>query len=384
LSVRFRALATGLLLLSVGAFPQEAGDLPKAVAFIVSRPRGGEGDAPFLRLFADALQIELAKAGLETRMPEAQALPELAAAPLGRLLEAAAGADFLIIEGYTRRDQTIRLEVEVVRVRDGERLASASASRRIDLRLDEAVDTVVEQLLPQLRPHLAEAVRARRQAAEALALAAETSAESASPTGETEGPEESPPVADATSRPLPAAEPAAEPERWRPLEIGAGGGTFFPMAELDQLYRFGYLGEVYLDYRVRRTAVSLAFGLYAGYAGLLPAEQGTASFFESLIPVGLGLRLGTPERSRLGVHARLQAGGVLNVSSQSKVDQRLTRVLPQLKAGAGVSLNITPWLGVSLEFLYELLLYMYMDGGALAVEPIMGFNAPALFIYTRW
>jgi hypothetical protein len=247
----------------------------------------------------------------------------------------------------------------------------------------------VEQLLPQLRPHIAEAVRARQQAAEALAMVAVTSAEKAPSAGEPGGPEaESPAAADASPRPLPAAEPAAEspaePERRRPLEIGAGGGTFFPMAELDQLYRFGYLGEVYLDYRVRRTAVSLAFGLYAGYAGLLPAEEGTASFFESLIPVGLGLRLGTPERSRLGLHARLQAGGVLNVSSQSKVDQRLTRVLPQLKAGAGVSLNITPWLGVSLEFLYELLLYMYMDGGALAVEPIMGFNAPALFIYTRW
>ena len=34
-------------------------------------------------------------------MPEELSLPVLAVAPLGRLLEEAAGADFLILEGYT-------------------------------------------------------------------------------------------------------------------------------------------------------------------------------------------------------------------------------------------------------------------------------------------
>jgi hypothetical protein len=393
LSVRFRALTAGLLLVSVGVFAQEAGEPPRAIALIVPRPQGGERDTPFLRLFADALQIELAKAGLETRMPGASALQALAAAPLRRLLEEAADADFLVLESYTSTDQTMRLEVEVFRVQDGERLAAASTSRRIDLRVDEAVDEAVEQLLPQLRPHVAEAVRARERAAEALAAVATTPAETAPPAAEPPvaeplGEPESPAAAGASPQPLPAGEPAGEPaakpQRPRALEIGVGGGMFFPMAELSPLFRFGYLGEVYLEYRVRGTGTALAFGLYTGYAGLLPAEGGTASFFDSLVPIGVGLRVGTPARSRLGVHARLQAGGVLNVSSQTKVDQRLTRVLPQVKAGAGLSVNITPWLGVSVEFLYELLVYMYMDGGALAAEPIMGFNAPALFIYTRW
>jgi hypothetical protein len=168
------------------------------------------------------------------------------------------------------------------------------------------------------------------------------------------------------------------------LEIGVGGATFFPMAELDSLFRLGYLAELYLDYRPRRTAAALAFGVYAGFAGLLPVQQDTATFFEALLPIGLDFRLGTPERSRLGVHLRLQAGAALNLSSQAKVDQRLTRVLPHAKAGAGLSVALTPRLGLSLDFLYELLLYMYMQGGTLAAEPIMGFSVPSLFFYIRW
>jgi hypothetical protein len=156
------------------------------------------------------------------------------------------------------------------------------------------------------------------------------------------------------------------------------------MASLDPLFRLGYLAEIYLDHRVRTKAAALAFGVYAGYAGLMPAESGTASFFEALLPVGLDLRLGTPERSRLGVHVRLQAGAALNLSSQAKVKERLTRVLPQVKGGAGLSLAFTRRMGVSLDFLYEMLLYMYMKDGTLAVEPIMGFNVPSFFLYFRW
>jgi len=343
-----------------------------AVALLVPRPLGGERDAPFLRVLTTAMSIDLARAGLEARVPEDSLLLVLADAPLKRLLEQAAGADFLILAGYASSGQTIRLEVEVLQVQGGQRIASASASRRIDLRLDEVTGAVVQQLLPPMEPYLAQA-RERQQ----IARAAEGSLADAPVPGKPE--------------PLPAAEDAAEAgvrperrrERERYLEVGAGGATFFPMAALDPLFRLGYLAELYLDYRVRRSAASLAFGVYTGYTGLLPAEPGTASYFESLIPVGLSLRLSTPQRSRLGVHARIQAGAALNVSAQDKVDQRLTRVLPQVKAGAGVSLAITRRLGLSLDFVYELLLYMYQQDGTMQVEPIMGFNVPAVFFYMR-
>jgi hypothetical protein len=391
-----------LLLFSAPVFSQEgspsgasAGESTAAVAFIVPRPQAGEQDAPFLHVLATALQIDLSGHGLDARMPEESSLPALAAAPLGRLLEEAAGADFLVLERYTSSGQSIRMEVEVLRVRDGERLAAASTSRRIDLRLDQAVQTVVEQLLPQMRPHIAEAARERQRAAEAKAQSereAAAAAREAQAAAQAATEEEPAVAAGASSRPepLPVEPPAAGPEPPpegridRRLELGTGGATFFPMASLDPLFRLGYLAEIYLDHRVRTKAAALAFGVYAGYAGLMPAESGTASFFEALLPVGLDLRLGTPERSRLGVHVRLQAGAALNLSSQAKVKERLTRVLPQVKGGAGLSLAFTRRMGVSLDFLYEMLLYMYMKDGTLAVEPIMGFNVPSFFLYFRW
>ncbi len=407
------AFATVLLLLAVRAFSQApaagkpaAGDSPRATVFIVPRPLGGEKDMPFLRILAAALEIELARAGLEARVPDALALPELSIAPPGRLLEEAGESDFLVLGGYTSTGQTLRMEIEVLRVEDSERVASAATTRRIDLRLDEAVGTVVERLVPQLQPHIAEAVRRRRQAAEAQppvalgepAVPAEAPVDIGAPgvLGEPPLPEEAAadttPVASVvTAQPelLPTVEPAEAGQapglpRIRRLEVGAGGAAFFPMAGLDQLFRPGYAAEAYLDYLASTAAVSLAFGLYAGYTGLLPLQEGTASYFESLVPVGLGLRLGTPERSRLGVYVRLQAGAALNVSPQDKVEKRLTRVLPQVKAGAGLQVAFSPRLGMSLEFLYELLLYLYMKDGRPAAEPIMGFNVPAIFFYTRW
>ncbi len=387
----YRGPSAVLLLLSLPGFCQETGPLqaapaapvtsdsttaaPRAVALVVPRLRSGQQadeEAPFLRLLTAALGLDLGRAGLEAGMPGEPSLPELAEAPLERLLQQAAGADFLVLAGYTRTEETLRLEVEVLRVRGHQRIASASASRRIDLRLDEIVGPVVQQLLPQMKGHLAEAVRERERLAEA-AKAAEQSERAVDPVAAR--PESLP-----AERTLLESPTEKSPRR---LEIGAGGGIFFPMAELGPLFNFGYLTELYLERRSRMTAASLAWGLYTGFAGLLPAESGTAEYFGSLVPVGLSLRLGTPERSRLGVHVRLQAGAALNVSPQDKVGQRLTRVLPQAKAGAGLSLAINPRMGLSLEFLYELLLYMYMENGALAVEPIMGFNVPALFVYMR-
>jgi hypothetical protein len=384
-----RALGALLLLLSIPGFPQESGPLQaapdaalKAVVWIVPRPpggeRGGEQHAAFQKVLTAALGIELARAGMEVRIPEEALLPALAAAPLERLLEEAASADFLFLEGYIRTEESIRLEVEVWRVKGPQRIASASASRRIDLRLDEVVGPVVAELLPRMRPHLDAAVQERQRLAEAQAQAQPGPEQSAGPVaGRPE------PLPSGQDRPERGPELPAGQAPERRLEIGAGGGTFFPMAELDPLFRFGYLAELYLEYRSRLASAALAYGVYTGYAGLLPAEPDTASYFGSLIPVGLSLRLGTPERSRLGIHVRIQAGASLNVSPQGKVEQRLTRVLPQVKAGAGLSLALTPRLGLSLDFLYELLLYMYMQDGALAVEPIMGFNVPALFFYIR-
>ncbi|OHD69710.1 MAG: hypothetical protein A2V99_03285 [Spirochaetes bacterium RBG_16_67_19] len=380
-----RALGAGLLLLSIPGFPQESRPLrpapdatPRAVALIVPRP-GGEQHAAFQKVLTAALGIELARAGLAARIPEEALLAALAAAPLERLLKEATDADFLFLERYTSTEETIHLEVEVWRVKGGERIASASASRRIDLRLDEVVGPVVEELLPQIRPHLAEAVQERQRLAEAQVPPAEApEAPAAQASQEQAEPE---PLPAGQERPDRASPAGLAPERR--LEIGAGGGTFFPMAELGPLFRFGYLAELYLEHRSHLGSAALAYGVYTGYAGLLPAEQDTASYFGSLIPVGLSLRLGTSERSRLGMHVRIQAGAALNASPQDKVVQRLTRVLPQAKAGAGLSLALAPRLGLSLDFLYELLLYMYMQNGTLVVEPIMGFNVPVLFFYIR-
>ena len=350
---------------------------------------------------------------MDVRLPDGPALPSLAAAPPERLMQEArsAGADFLLIEGYTSKGQVLRLEVEVRRTEDGKAIASAEASRRIDLRLDEAVGEAVERLLPKLRPYLDEVSRRKQEAAAAqppvvaaepaltagqsegareMGAPVEPAPPEAPAPGDVEAEGENPAISSASAQPepLPAAPPiapaAAAPPPPRRFEVGAGGAAFFPIAGLDPLFRVGYQASSYLEYRRSLAAATLAYGLYAGYAGLLPAQPGTASYFQSLIPVGVSVRVGTPEKSWLGVHLQVLGGAVMNVSPQAKVGQRLTRVLPQAKVGAGLSAALSPRMGVKLDFLYELLLYLYMNGGRLAAEPIMGFEAPSVSVYVRW
>jgi hypothetical protein len=41
-------------------------------------------------------------------------------------------------------------------------------------------------------------------------------------------------------------------------------------------------------------------------------------------------------------------------------------------------------IGISVEFLYEMLFYLYMVNGRVANDLIMGFDAPAICVYTKW
>jgi len=386
-------------LLSLGAAPA----FSQVKAFVVPRPLGGAPDPLLLRVLAAALQVELMRAGLEVQAPDPRALVALAAASPQRLLAEAreADADFLFLEGYTSTGQTLEVEIEVLAVDSGQRIGAAEASGKIDLRLDEAVSAAADKLLPSLETHIA-AARSRRQEAlaaeapEAVALTgpaeapAETPAETA-PAAPEEPVEPGPPAEEPAAAALPAEEPAAPeppapaapspPRRW---ELSVGGAPFFPVAQMTDLFTLGWQATACLDYRVDLAALALAFGGYAGYESLVPAAAGTASYFRSLVPFGADLRVGSPQRGPLGVYVRVQAGAALNVSPQETVYQRLTRVLPQVKAGAGVNVAFTRRLGLAVELLYELLLYLYQDGGALAVEPVMGFDAPSAYLYVRW
>jgi xanthine/uracil/vitamin C permease (AzgA family) len=166
--------------------------------------------------------------------------------------------------------------------------------------------------------------------------------------------------------------------------VAAGAASFFPLPALSDAVSLGILSTVYLERLLSTSIGTLGLGLYAGFTTFMPAGAGLAAYFQSLIPVGLDLRWTAFERSRLGLFVRLLGGAAVNVSDQSKVAGRLTRVLPQLKAGAGLTLALSRRVGISVEFLYEMLFYLYTVDGGVANDLIMGFNAPAICVYTKW
>jgi len=417
--IRNLALAVSLSLLlgsAWSAFPQNQPVSPenaiKAVAYVIPQPAGAEQDLSFQTVLFAALRIELERSGLEVRVLDQAQLASLAGASFETLLERARSADtdFLFVERYTRKVHDLKVEIVAYGVEEADLMASVTISGRIGLRLDEAVTQGANSLMPALETSIASAVQRRRDTLAARPPVEVALSEQAQPAGESQAEPLSPvPAKSAVPEAPPAAEPKAaeaagpqvpaQPETLparppsavevlpqRPLawQAAAGAASFFPMLALSDVVKLGILSTLYLERLLSTSIGTLGLGLYAGYTSFLPADPSLAVYFQSLIPVGLDLRLTAFEKSRLGLFVRLLGGAAINVSDQSKVAGRLTRVLPQLKAGAGVTVAFSRRFGISVEFLYEMLFYLYTVNGAVANDLIMGFNAPAICIYTKW
>jgi hypothetical protein len=412
--MRNLALAVGMSLLLSPRWavfcqsqPRSPEEAIRAVAYVVPQPGEGEQDLSFQAVLFTAMRIELERAGLEVRVLDEAELASLAGAAQEALLERARSADtdFLIVERYTRVAQNLKVEIAAYGVEEADLMSSVTVSGRIGLRLDEAVTRGASELLPALETGIASAVQRRREALASRPPVEVALAEQAQPAG---GPQAGPlppaPVEPAVPEAAPAAEPAtseaagpqtplpirpptpaeAVPQRAPGWEAAAGAASFFPMLALSGVVKLGILSTFYLERLLSTSIGTLGLGLYAGYAGFLPADPNLAVYFQSLIPLGLDLRWTAFERSRLALFVRLLGGAALNVSDQSKVSGRLTRVLPQLKGGAGLSISVSRRIGISVEFLYEVLFYLYLTNGGVANDLIMGFNAPSICVYTKW
>jgi len=405
-----------LLIFGWSTFPQSQpaslGNAIRASAYIVPQPVGGEHDLSFQTVLLAALRIELERSGLEVRVLDKAQLASLARAAFETLLERARSADtdFLFVERYTRQVNDLKVEIVTYGVEEADLMASVTISGRIGLRLDEAVTRGANSLMPALETRIASAVQRRREAFAARPPVEVALAEQAQPAGESQAEPLSPvPAKPAVPEAPPAAEPkAAEvagpqvpaqpetlpakppsavevlPQRPFAWQAAAGAASFFPLPALSDAVTMGILSTLCLERLVSTSIGTLGLGIYAGYTGFLPANPSLAAYFQSLIPVGLDLRWTAFERSRLGLFVRLLGGAAINVSDQSKVAGRLTRVLPQLKTGAGLTLALSRRFGISVEFLYEMLFYLYTANGGVATDLIMGFNAPAICIYTKW
>ena len=411
------AVSLSLLLSSHwSAFPQSRPASPenaiRAVAYIVPQPAAGEQDLSFQPVLFAALRIELERSGLEVRVLDESQLASLAGAVFETLLERARSADtdFLFVERYTRVVQDLRVEIAAYGVEEADLMASVTIKGRVGLRMDEAVTQGANSLMPALETRIAAAVQRRREALAARPPEEVALAEQAQPAGESQAEPLSPvPAEPAVPEAPPAEEPKAieaagpqppmqpetppakprtsievSPQRPPAWQAAAGAASFFPMLALSDVVKLGILSTLYLERLLNTPIGVLGLGLYAGYTGFLPTNPSLAVYFQSLIPVGLDLRWTAFERSRLGLFVRLLGGAAVNVSDQSKVAGRPPRVLPQLQAGAGLTVALSPTIGISVEVLYEMLFYLYMANGAVANDLIMGFNAPAICVYMRW
>jgi hypothetical protein len=386
---------TLLLIPGWKAFPQTEQsfdyDSIRAVVYIVPQPLKGEQDLSFLDVLTTALRIELERAGLEVRIPEEGELASLAVTPILTLLERArgAGTDILFVEGYTSEREELQVEIVAYGVEEGDRMASVTARSRIGLRLDEAITQAADTLLPQLETRIASAMRRRQEAWASqppveVALGEQSQPESAAQTGLRPAAPAKPAEPEAPPSAEPGPAEAVRPERPLAWEAAAGAASFFPMPALNDVFKLGFLATAYLEHNLDTKVGTIGVGLYTGFTGFVPADPSRAAYFQSLVPVGLNLRWSTSDRARLGAFVRILGGVAVNVSDQSKVGGRLTRVLPQFKAGGGLTVAFSRRVGISVEFLYEMLFYLYMVDGRVANDLIMGFDVPAIYVYTKW
>jgi hypothetical protein len=362
---------------------------PLVTVLVLPLSLGEEADLGFHEVLATAMELQLEQAGLLTLRLGAEEEEALSArysargeldfdAESARLFEISnqANADFLLLGGYIKSEEGIKINFFLADVETGKLLASTARQVRIDFSLDRVMFQALEEMRIQAEQPIAR-VAGRKEAARPAGEREADRSASEDALSEAPRPEAIPPA--------PAAE-SAEEARPRHHEFSIGFAPYVPVGWSSEAFNLSYAPFVYYNHRRAAGRGMLGMGVFAAVNVLEPVGVGLASYMHTLISAGADFRFGSPEDRRLGLFARLSAGGAVNVSDFSKLPEpeALSRFMAFGAAGGGAMIAISPGVGLAVDVTCEAFVYFWQQekGGAIRPQWIMGL-LPSIYIYTR-
>jgi hypothetical protein len=178
-----------------------------------------------------------------------------------------------------------------------------------------------------------------------------------------------PPQAPAPQAPrAPRAEAAAEP-RVSPLAFSLGASPFIATFAALNYFPLGVSATLTGRYQVRAAGGLFGIGATTGLSGFTGKGLYAQADF-SVVPIGLDVMYGTTTGSAVDFYAHL-GGGPAIFSARLTTGESLSKVIPFITGGVGVSVKLFEVLALSLEAGYT----CFFD----SPDPIAGF-APALLV----
>lgn len=343
-----------LVLMILTVIASAEGESRPAVVLLITRAGAAGSSRSFQQIISNSMRFELERSGLQVisvsdlgtdfsleTLYRQNEIDEGSLQALARQLQ----ADFVIAAKYSGGDEEILLDLSWYDV-EGERFtASNSKTGKVDLSLDRFIGRAIAEILTAVDDRLAAFSLSRVQKSI-----------------EADGTQ-------ADGREAIEVSLQSRVARRKHLEISTGFSPFLATGEVSEYFKIGYLVSLQVNYRINLPSGQLGIGIYSGI-NLFRAEGVAASSDNFLIPIGADFRYVVGNGFPLGLFIHI-GGGPAIFMLNSAVEGRLSKVIPYVMGGIGLSLPFTDFLGIAVDMSYA----VFFEKSTL----IMGFT-PSVYI----
>ena len=271
-------------------------------------------------------------------------------------------ADFALWGVYTLSGSEIQLNARWIDPVKKAAAGIASRTGALNLSFDAVVASLVDEIVEGQKKRFADLPPEQIEKAPPVPAAAQ---QPAAPLGPAVASDSTPAVSSVVSA------PKAEP-RIAPLAFSLGSAPFIATFTALNYFPVGLSVSLTGLYRVRAPGGLLGFGLATGLSGFHGKGTYTqADFF--IIPIGVDFLYGTRTGSAIDFFAHLDGGPAI-FAAKPATGNLLTKVIPYISGGVGITFSFFDSFGISLDGSYV----CFFD----SPDPIMGF-APSLSVLVR-
>jgi len=345
-----RSLAIMLALLPI--VPCGADEIAhrRPIVLVLVHSSSQSDNAPLSAMIADSFRVELESQGIQVLPSNEPAADDRAIASLAEKNH----ADFALLGMYTLEGAEIQLDARWIDPVKKAAAGIASRTGALNLSFDAMVASIVGEIVEGQKERFAD-----------LPMVPTAAQQPAAPLGPAVASDSRPAVSPVGSA------PKAE-LRIAPLAFSLGSAPFIATFTALNYFPVGLNVSLTGLYRVRAPGGLLGFGLATGLNGFHGKGAYTeADFF--IIPIGVCLLYGTRTGSPIDFFAHIDGGPAI-FTAKPATGNSLTKVIPYLTGGVGITFSLFESFGISLDGSYV----CFFDSPA----PIMGF-APSLSVLVR-
>lgn len=338
-------------------------NVPETIAILLSTQTSDNTTLySFKNIINNSISFELKVAGFEIIIDNNTGNTE-------ELLQSAVeqGASFLIESKYSTDGGNLELALNCFRATDGIKLHSILKEGKIDLDLDSFIRKTVMDIVSLIKEDIKNNPPSVLESVEKVDLPEEEQIETKTEDEAIEQVEDSVDVSHTPDR-----VPVIQPADFRHFTISTGFTPFMTTGKASSYFTYGMGPDLHTGYNFQTPFGYFGLGIYFSLI-YFTAEGVLLSSDNLLISAGPEIRLGVDANPFLGIFLKVNGGATLFMMNRNNEGYQ-SAVIPFVSGGMGLTMNITPGVGIVISTNYSL----YIENSIL----ISGFS-PSAGIYLR-